>query len=123
MKLRGDILLTFNKVKLIVDVCESCGDGVKDGSLEACDDGNLVSADGCDSLCQVEAGYSCDNNDPSVCSPLCGDGRKISPETCDDGPADHSYLSTPKCLDDCSGPEPGYLCTGGSINTPSTCSP
>jgi len=38
------------------DACvatESCGDGIVNG-LEACDDGNVIDGDGCDSLCQVE---------------------------------------------------------------------
>ena len=35
-----------------------CGrDGV--GALEACDDNNLLSRDGCSNLCQVESGYVC----------------------------------------------------------------
>jgi len=38
------------------DACvsgESCGDGIVNGP-EACDDGNILDGDGCDSLCQVE---------------------------------------------------------------------
>ena len=38
------------------DACistESCGDGIING-LEACDDGNIIDGDGCDSLCQIE---------------------------------------------------------------------
>mmetsp|Transcript_5231 Transcript_5231/g.16807 ORF Transcript_5231/g.16807 Transcript_5231/m.16807 type:complete len:925 (-) Transcript_5231:2642-5416(-) len=31
-----------------------CGDGVRDGSREDCDDGNTFSLDGCDNLCRVE---------------------------------------------------------------------
>lgn len=33
-----------------------CGDSVLDRPLEACDDGNTVPGDGCNSLCQVEPG-------------------------------------------------------------------
>ncbi|MCB9614501.1 MAG: DUF4215 domain-containing protein [Sandaracinus sp.] len=35
----------------------TCGNGVLDGTGEECDDGNTVRFDGCDSGCQVEAGF------------------------------------------------------------------
>ena len=35
-----------------------CGDGVRE-LLEQCDDGNLMSMDGCSATCTTEAGYSC----------------------------------------------------------------
>lgn len=38
-------------------------------------------------------------------------------EICDDG----DLISTTKCLGDCSGPAPGYTCSGGSTTTPKTC--
>ena len=44
--------------------------------------------DGCDELCQVEAGYSCGSagvSSPSLCGPICGDGLIRAPEQCDDG--------------------------------------
>jgi len=91
---------------------------------EACDDQDRDNNDGCSSSCSVETGYTCSNtNMPSDCSPICGDGRLISPEVCDDGPSDHSYEATPYCLNDCTGsdPGPGYICSGGDFNTPSTC--
>jgi cysteine-rich repeat protein len=50
---------------------EDCGDGVAEG-LEACDDGNNVSGDGCSATCQVE---------------VCGDGIVQEGEACDDGNA------------------------------------
>ncbi len=55
-----------------------CGDGILNsngnqaGALEACDDGNLVSADGCDATCQLEP-------------PRCGNYRLEQGEQCDDG--------------------------------------
>ena len=52
----------------------SCGDGQLDPG-EACDDGNNISGDGCDSLCMFEI------TDQSVC----GDGVRESAEACDDG--------------------------------------
>ncbi len=46
----------------------SCGDGVvNEPAGEQCDDGNGAPGDGCDSLCQVEPGFSCPG-EPSVCS-------------------------------------------------------
>ncbi|MFH1425340.1 MAG: S8 family serine peptidase [archaeon] len=48
-----------------------CGDGVKEGD-EVCDDGNLVSCDGCGGDC-----YRMDK--------VCGDGIKECGEGCDDG--------------------------------------
>lgn len=35
----------------------TCGNGVLDGADEECDDGNTLRFDGCDSGCQVEAGF------------------------------------------------------------------
>jgi ELWxxDGT repeat protein/cysteine-rich repeat protein len=79
----------------------TCGNGVLDGS-EECDDGNLVSDDGCDSDCSstgcgnglVTAGETCDDgngdNDDACkndCAPnVCGDGYLFAVlEECDDG--------------------------------------
>lgn len=42
-----------------------CGNGVLDG-VEACDDGNLVSLDGCDADCRQEIPYNC-TGEPSSC--------------------------------------------------------
>ena len=79
----------------------SCGNGVREGG-EACDDGNLVNGDGCDSNCAVTgcgngvvtAGEACDDGNLVAgdgCSPTCevegacGD-HVVSPfEQCDDG--------------------------------------
>ncbi|CAE7765145.1 unnamed protein product, partial [Symbiodinium sp. CCMP2456] len=47
---------------------------------QECDDGNLLLADGCDSSCHVEVGWTCRSyvygptNATSLCSPICGDG-------------------------------------------------
>jgi cysteine-rich repeat protein len=40
---------------------EICGDGKK--FVLACDDGNIISLDGCSSTCVVEAGYVCSGGD------------------------------------------------------------
>ena len=53
----------------------SCGDGFVD-SDESCDDDNTDSGDGCDATCAVEAGWTCEGDNPSVCTEidsLCGD--------------------------------------------------
>lgn len=52
---------------------------------EECDDANQDSNDGCDSGCQFEAGFNCDANLPTVCTPICGDGIVVGTEICDDG--------------------------------------
>jgi cysteine-rich repeat protein len=46
-----------------------CGNGVLEPELgEACDDGNLISGDGCNSTCVIEAGFVCIGERPSACS-------------------------------------------------------
>jgi len=79
-----------------------CGDGVVDAG-EACDDGNLVDGDGCDSNCTltacgngiVTAGEVCDDGnltdgdgcDANCTLTACGNGIVTAGETCDDGNA------------------------------------
>lgn len=51
-------------------ICSTvCGDGLV-ATTEACDDGNLINGDGCDSTCVVEADFSCFAfpGQPSTCS-------------------------------------------------------
>ncbi len=60
----------------------ACGNGYLEGG-EGCDDGNQRNADGCSSECQVEVGWSCENDDPSDCSPVCQDGQAVGSEECD----------------------------------------
>jgi len=45
----------------------TCGDGVVE-SPEVCDDGGTATGDGCDASCEVEAGWTCDGADPTVCT-------------------------------------------------------
>jgi len=78
-------------VPSICSVIPICGDG-KVNSPEDCDDGIDSIAPheviGCDIDCiGSKDGWLCtggDNSNPSSCSTICGDGRVISPETCDD---------------------------------------
>jgi cysteine-rich repeat protein len=88
-----------------------CGDGAVE-AIEACDDGNTVSGDGCDGACAIEPGYLCEGA-PSVCS-RCGDGRVTGAERCDDGNA----ASGDGCDGSCA-TERGYACAG----MPSVCVP
>lgn len=64
------------------------GDGVRDGEEAMggrCDDGNVLSGDGCDADGFVEFGWSCGNGG-QPCRSICGDGILAVPsEDCDDG--------------------------------------
>jgi cysteine-rich repeat protein/parallel beta-helix repeat protein len=52
-----------------------CGNGIIETPGEECDDGNNATGDGCDSSCQEEPGWNCEN-EPSICTPgYCGDGE------------------------------------------------
>ncbi len=105
-----------------------CGDG-KPGLGEACDDGNKTNADGCSSICQVEAPYwactwgqSCVDvrdcaaladagKDSGSCvvsakAPLCGDGILDMGEVCDDG----NPNGGDGCAADCKTVEANYVC-------------
>jgi cysteine-rich repeat protein len=55
---------------------------------EECDDGNILSYDGCSNTCKQEAGFNCVSGNSSsrtVCSEICGDGLKMGYLPCDDG--------------------------------------
>ncbi|MCP3684206.1 MAG: VWA domain-containing protein [bacterium] len=76
-----------------VEDASACGDGVLD-SGEECDDGNTNNNDGCDDSCDIETGWSCDD-EPSVCEEVCGDGIETAGEECDDG----NYYNHDSCVD------------------------
>ena len=66
-----------------------CGDAVV-APAELCDDGNVVSGDGCSSLCAVEVGYHCVGA-PSACAipaPIADTDGDGSPDAADCDPAD-----------------------------------
>ena len=67
--------------------CTKCGNRAQDTG-ETCDDGNIVSGDGCSRSCVVEAGYTCNGEFPTTCilDFICQDGQ-FDPltEECDDG--------------------------------------
>jgi cysteine-rich repeat protein len=105
-----------------------CGNGALDPN-ETCDDGNLVSGDGCPSDCSlvcgdnvVEEGETCDDgntaggdNCPADCTQVCGDGVLESPEVCDDGNTVGGDLCNATCTQATS------LCGNGVINGTEAC--
>jgi cysteine-rich repeat protein len=101
-----------------------CGDGVRT-CYEPCDDGNLVSGDGCDANCTLTAcgngiataGEECDdgNGDPADgctnnCT-ICGNGRATPPEECDDGNTNPADGCTNACT----------ICGNGTVTFPEEC--
>ncbi len=60
---------------------DTCGNGRVDPG-EGCDDGGVTAGDGCSPDCAVETGWSC-SGAPSMCQPVCGDGRILGGEECD----------------------------------------
>ncbi len=86
----------------------NCGNGVLDAG-ETCDDRNIISGDGCSSICSVEPGFHCEGS-PSRCSlpvSLCGNGHLDAGEACDDG----NRAESDGCSGTC-GVESGWTCTG-----------
>jgi cysteine-rich repeat protein len=89
-----------------------CGNSIVEGP-EACDDGNAVEGDGCDSNCTVTAcgngvltaGEDCDDGDlqsgdgcRSDCTlEVCGDGIPDAAEDCDDGNLDDGDCCSSLC--------------------------
>ncbi|CAI2375828.1 unnamed protein product [Moneuplotes crassus] len=94
-----------------------CGDGYY-ATGEQCDDQNSSSGDGCSNTCQLEAGFACTGIENTTCTPICGDGIKISAlKECEDGNTDDND----GCSSDCK-PETDYVCGGWtSISNPDTC--
>ncbi|MCL2824334.1 MAG: DUF4215 domain-containing protein, partial [Polyangiaceae bacterium] len=45
----------------------TCGDGIRD-TWEECDDHNTTAGDGCSPTCEVEPGFTCVGDNPSVCT-------------------------------------------------------
>jgi len=93
------------KAPSINDSCSVCGNGIVEEG-EVCDDGNIVSNDGCSGRCESEE--------------KCGDGavQAAMGEICDDGNDDN----TDTCRNDCQPPkcgdgfvQPGEVCDDGNI--------
>jgi cysteine-rich repeat protein len=87
----------------------ACGNGVVEAG-EACDDGGIISGDGCSSTCAVEPGWIC-TGQPSACgaTSVCGDGVLEGGEECDDGNAVAGDGCSPACTFD------GLFATPGSV--------
>jgi len=78
-----------------------CGDGQINPAEEECDDGNVNNGDGCSyPACTIETGFIC-ASEPSICSPICGDGvcKSANGETCSSCPADCTWnVNTQECV-------------------------
>jgi cysteine-rich repeat protein len=91
-----------------------CGDGLLD-QIEDCDDGNNDDLDGCGARCRVELGWTCTEDSPSACTPICGDLEIMGDEECESG-----LLNGATC--ESLGLEPGVLsCTRGCTFDTSLC--
>ena len=49
------------------ELVASCGDGVVQSTVEACDDGTETGSDGC-TYCEVDFGHQCNSASPSMCT-------------------------------------------------------
>jgi fibro-slime domain-containing protein len=91
----------------------ACGNAKIEG-VEECDDGNTINADGCDSTCSLEAGWSCPTPG-AACSQVqfCGDGKLNLTDECDDGNAVGGDGCSAQCKLELNFtcPTPGQLCT------------
>ena len=102
-----------------------CGDGTVAGT-EICDDGNVVSGDGCSATCTIESGYKCLNGPaagpctsggPGSVVPVCGNGIVQAGEACDDGNTTDGDGCSVVCV-----VESGYTCTPTTVGSgPSVC--
>ena len=107
-----------------------CGNGIR-STAESCDDNNTVGGDGCSATCQIEHGFHCVSTTDVVggsgiggldkCRPICGDGKNIPWSTLDECD-DNNTISGDGCSTACI-IEPGYACSGGSMNAKDTCAP
>jgi cysteine-rich repeat protein len=107
----GNGLLDGAEIQMTGYACSTgiCGNGTREGS-EACDDGNTINGDGCDSNCT---------------SSRCGNGIKAPAEGCDDGNA----VNGDGCDDNCTATgcgngitTSGEACDDGNTNNGDGCS-
>lgn len=99
-----------------------CGDG-RTIEPEDCDDGIKDDNIGCNSNCFGSLpGYYCPKmnlNGTKICyQVVCGDGKIMGNERCDDG----NKTDNKGCKSDCSDPLNGWYCVGGDLKNPSECS-
>ncbi len=91
----------------------ACGDGQL-SPIEACDDGNLQSGDGCATDCRcIEDGYLCLPGSGCEYLGLCGDGLIADDEQCDDGNVESGDGCSATCLLEANHVcgSPGQACT------------
>ena len=72
------------------DTCtEACGNSRNYHlAATACDDGGTTAGDGCNAACTIETYWTCSGGTASskdTCAAICGDGRRLGTEGCDDG--------------------------------------
>jgi cysteine-rich repeat protein len=91
-----------------------CGNGKLEKPYEKCDDGNVISEDGCSPFCSIEVGFLCNGNPKSKCTPICGNGVIDGAEKCDDKNVNDSDGCSKSC-----GTEKGFVCG----DEPSVCLP
>jgi len=101
---------------LIIGATEAapvCGNGTVEIG-EECDDNNTGAGDGCDASCDIEAGWVCDDADPSACTdvlgPICTGAAALTsgtPVTGDTGTGDSATRGS--CAGN--GPELAYTIT------------
>jgi len=99
------------------DFCSSiCGDAVLVPGVEECDDGAWTEprGDGCTSLCKSEMGFNCTYDQQNRlyggrCKPICGDGRWVLGEACDDENLDDNDGCSSECK-----VEDGWVCGADS---------
>ncbi|MEO8903170.1 MAG: DUF4215 domain-containing protein [Polyangiaceae bacterium] len=96
-----------------------CGNGTLE-SGEHCDDGNKDASDGCSSLCGIEAGWRCDQSEPTHCTPICGDGLVLGVEAIAGGCDDQNTISEDGCSAGCK-VEASYSCSGAPSACAKTC--
>jgi fibro-slime domain-containing protein len=89
-------------------VVKTCGNKLIDSSSgEKCDDGNIMSGDGCNAACQIEANFECPTpGQPCFSVSICGNGSLTGSEACDDG----NTAAGDGCAADCRTVEPGWQC-------------
>ncbi|MFA4871486.1 MAG: LamG-like jellyroll fold domain-containing protein [Patescibacteria group bacterium] len=96
----------------------SCGDGIKESSLEECDDRNTINGDGCSSNCLLEG------SDQKYGS-LCGNQRIQTGESCDDGNTANGDGCSDKCLPESGRPNGSRpnapICGNGKIEIGEDC--
>mmetsp|Transcript_22180 Transcript_22180/g.21412 ORF Transcript_22180/g.21412 Transcript_22180/m.21412 type:complete len:221 (+) Transcript_22180:1575-2237(+) len=135
----GDIAGTALIPEMVyaVTTCNLCGDSYVYFTVgEECDDGNIVSGDGCSDLCILEPWWTCapslaDAVGPTICAFQCIQGYNTQYATAPDyqdkmryagrrGCDDNNLINGDGCNSDCN-VETGWECIGGDAATPDTC--